>query len=63
MEDIKRFGQLYDEDDEPMYCVPESLIGAAVDAEIESFEVGQTMSIKIIEMTQEQFDTAPEYEG
>lgn len=56
-----KVAQLY-LDGVPGYCVPMAVAGALIQDELESLEDG-LLSVKIVEMTQEQFDNAPEFEG
>ena len=45
------------------YIETEHAIISAIEAEIESLEVGDSMMIKVVELTQKELDDAPEFEG
>jgi hypothetical protein len=45
------------------YSVPLSQAGAALNDVLEAAEVDDKWEVKIVEMTDEQFDNLPEFEG
>jgi len=55
----KKYVQLY-MDGMPGYCVPLSEIGFAISAELEGADVGDGYEVKIVEMTDDEYDQAPE---
>ena len=61
MSEKKKYGQIY-LDGVPGYCLPLHMFGALTD-ELECCDIGEGFEVKVCEMTDEEFDNAPEFEG
>lgn len=61
MSEKKKYGQIF-MDGVPGYCLPLAMFGELTH-ELESCEVGAGFQVNVIEMTDEEHDNAPEFEG
>lgn len=61
MSEKKKYGQLY-MDGSAGYVIPIEQFGTFT-AELENCEVGDSFEVKVIEMTDEEHDNAPEFDG